>query len=520
MREVRRASPTSRRRAVSVAVIGLLLLLWSYSAAHTQDLPPPPSSADAAAFNPEVSALPPSPTIETDRLDDLEQRYAELRERLNAATSTKPAFPTAKITGFTQFDAAWYGQTRENIDTVGDAQDGAGFRRARLAVQGKAAAATAYQLEVDFATGGRPSFFDTYVEQSELPFVGNVRVGQFLQPFSVDAMSGFRQLPFLERSLPFLAFVPFRRIGVMAWDSMPDEMGTWGCSVFRTGGFNNAPVGDSRFATDIGDVGGYSFSTRLTRLLQYEGDPNLWQVGAGYNFGALAANDAIGSGTNGNAGSPRPFYQARTTPEFGPLGYSDLSSAFGMAVNSTPIFVDTGRYEANNFSLVGVETVYQNGPLSIQSEWMGVLVNSVAGPVYYHGAYGEVMYRLTGEHRAFNKQLGVLQNAVPRHDFISFNGERRGIVGWGAWEVAVRYSYVDLRNPDNLDGHYYDSATNTFTGSSHPGTGLLQDVTLGVTWFLNAHTKLQCNWIHAMLNNSAMGHSTAELAVLRVQADY
>ena len=172
-----------------------------------------------------------------------------------------------------------------------DAQDGTGFRRVRVAVQGKAAEFTNYQLEVDFANAGRPSFFDTYVEQENLPFLGAVRVGHFLQPFSVDALSGFRALPFLERSLPFLAFVPFRRTGIMSSNISEDEMSTFAFSLFRTGGYNNAPLGDSRFGTDFGDIGGYSFSTRATRLLWYEDKGcSLFQIGAAYDYSQLGAN--------------------------------------------------------------------------------------------------------------------------------------------------------------------------------------------------------------------------------------
>src|SRR5690606_28774348 len=116
--------------------------------------------------------------------------------------------------------------------------------------------------------------------------------------------------------------------------------------IFRTGGFNNAPIGDDRFATDFGDVGGVSFSARATHLLMYDemaDDRYLWHVGGGYDYSLLGANNAVGSGTPGNAGSPKPFYQARTTPEFGPLGYLELPSTFGPggAVNGTPPFVDT-----------------------------------------------------------------------------------------------------------------------------------------------------------------------------------
>jgi phosphate-selective porin OprO/OprP len=374
---------------------------------------------------------------------------------------------------------------------------------------------------VDFAAAGRPSFFDNYVEQDNLPFFGAVRAGQYLQPFSVDAMSGFRNLPFLERSLPFLAFVPFRRVGVQASNNSEDERTYWAYSGFRTGGFNNAPLGDSRFGTDFGNIGGYSFSTRITHLLIHEdGDCHLWHVGGAYDFSELGANDATGSGTAGNAGSPRPFYQARTGPEFGPLGFPENPQNFGSAVNSTPNFVDTGRYEAHSFNLFGLETVYQNGPFSAQAEWMATEVNSVVGPIFYNGAYGEVMYRLTGEHRPYDKKLAALKNIVPFNDFISFAKEGGGIRGWGAWEVAARWSFVDLKNPKSLNGHYYNSVTNTFTTTSNAGNGILNDSTLGVTWFLNSHTKWQFNWIHAFLNNVAKGKSQADLFVTRVQVDF
>ena len=452
------------------------------------------------------------------RLTDVEK---QLKKRDDADAKKANEFPTHKITGFLQLDSAYYSQSRKNMATVGDAQDGSGFRRARLAVNGKVAEFTSYQLEMDFAAAGRPSFFDNYVEQGNLPFFGDVRAGQFLQPFSVDAMSGFRNLAFLERSLPFLAFVPFRRVGVMASNATENDLTHWAYSVFRTGGFNNAPLGDSRFGTDFGDIGGYSFSTRVTHLLYYDEfaeDRYLWHVGISYDHSQLGANDATGSGTSGNAGSPKPFYQARTSPEFGPLGYPELASNFGSAANGTPLFVDTGRYQAKNFNLIGLETVFQAGAVSFQSEYMATVVESVVGPVFYQGAYVEAMYRLTGEHRVYDKKLASLKNPIPFADFIPLKSD--GIRGWGAWGVAARWSVVDLTNPAKLDGHYYDSASNKFTGTSKAGNGVLNDATLGLTWHLNAHTKVQFNWIHAMLDNKAKGFSTADLFVSRVQVDF
>lgn len=455
------------------------------------------------------------------KVSDLEKAA---KKRDESDKKKADAFPTFKITGFTQLDTAFYAQDSENRSVVGDAQDGTGFRRARLAVNGKVAEFTGYQLEMDFATAGRPSFFDCYVEQSNLPLLGTVRVGQFCQPFSVDALTGFRNLTFLERSLPFLALVPFRRVGISSSNLSDDELTALTVSVYRSGGFNNAPLGDDRFATDFGDVGGYAMSSRMTHLLYYDphaSDRYLWHVGGGYNYSRLGANDAFGSGLAGNAGSPRPFYQARTTPEFGTLGYSELGGGFGNAVNGTPSFVDTGRYEANSFNLFGLETVTQWGAWGLTSEYMATVVDSVVGPVVYQGGYTQLAYRLTGEHRVYDKRSASLGKLQPFTDFIPL--KRDGIRGWGAWEVAARYSIIDLTNPAALSGHYYNSATNSFTGSATSGAagnGVLQDTTLGLTWFLNVHTKVQGNWIHAMLDNTARGFSDADLFVSRVQVDF
>jgi phosphate-selective porin OprO/OprP len=466
---------------------------------------------------------------DTERMENLEQRFRSLESQLQAGApeveKKKETYPTFRVTGFLQLDSAWYSQDPLNIATVGNAQDGTGFRRARLAVLGKVAPKTLYQLEMDFATAGRPSFFDNYVEQEDIPILGAVRVGQYLQPFSVDAMSGFRNLPFLERSLPFLTFVPFRRVGVMASNNSEDELTYWAVSGFRTGGFNNAPMGDSQFATDIGNVGGYSVSGRLTHLLIYEdNDQEIWHVGGAYDFSSLGANNAAGSGTPGNAGGgPAPFYQAKSTPEFGPLGQVQNSQPFGSAVNFTPTFIDTGKYQAHSFNLMGAETVYQDGPFSAQAEFMATEVNSAVGPIWYTGAYTEFMYRLTGEHRPYDKKLAALKNVVPFKDFLSFGKEGGGVRGWGAFELAGRVSYVELRNPNSLSGHYYNSATNAFTASAASGAvgnGTLTDTTLGCTWFLNGHAKVQFNWIHAFLNNRAKGYSQADLFVSRVQVDF
>lgn len=446
------------------------------------------------------------------RLVDVEGKLKKRDENDKKEAEKKAAseYPSARITGFTQLDGCWFNQDPNSIATVGNGQDGVGFRRARFAFVGKVAEFTNYMFEFDFATAGHPSFFDVWVEQTNLPVLGNIRAGQYCQPFSVDALTGFRNLTFLERSLPFLAFVPFRRVGVMSYNSNEDQTRTWATSVFKTGGFLNAPLGDDRFATDIGDMGGYSFSTRATQLLYYDEPTDgryVWHVGGSFDYSRLTANTAAGSTTN------VPFYQARTTPEFGPIGNTEVSQNFGQAFAFTPVFVDTGRYRADSFNIYGLETVYQAGPLGFTSEFMATVVDSEVGPITYTGAYGQLAYRLTGENRVYDKKTGTLGKVIPYADFFSLTKGHRGFYGWGAWEIAGRWSYVNLNNPMALNPYYLN-------GTSNVGNGVLNDSTVGLTWFINAYTKVQFNWIHAMLNNKVRGHSDADLFVTRLQVDY
>ena len=219
----------------------------------------------------------------------------------------------------------------------------------------------------------------------------------------------------------------------------------------------------------------------------------------------------------------RAVLPGSTGPEFGPIGdgIDTAPATFGpvsyAGEHHPPNFIDTGRYQASSFNLLGAETVYQAGALSMQAEFMATEVNSVVGPIWYTGAYTEFMYRLTGEHRGYDKRLGALKSVIPFTDFIST--KRGGIHGWGAWEVAARLSYVDLQNPASLNGHY-------LSGTNNSGNGTLTDSTLGISWFLSAHTKMQTNWIHAWLDNTSTvggtthGYSQANFLVSRLQIDF
>ncbi len=415
-----------------------------------------------------------------------------------ASKPDAPEFPKIKISGFFHADAGWFGQDAASVDSVGDIQDGVGFRRARLQAVGSVAEFTNYSIEMDFATPGRPSFMDVWLEQTHLPVLGAARIGHFRQPITMDSYTSIRQLTFLERALPFQAFDPFRRTGVMAYDNSESERTSWQNSVYRTGGFMNAPLLDSRFGTDIGDVGGYAFATRLTHLLWYDECADgryLLHVGGHFNYSRNTGNDLDGD---------TPFYQARVIPEF----FVGDPAGGGAVAAGTPFFADTGRIASRDFEIYGVELAGQYGPAHFQSEYVVTTVDQIGGEtLFYDGAYAQVGYFLTGENRSYNRTFGAFDRVTPFEDFFSL--EHLGVCGWGAWEVAARLSYVNLHDPDAapLPGF-----------ASNPGR--LTDSTLGLNWYWNAHTKLQFNWIHCWLDNDAQGDSDTDIYAARAQVEF
>jgi len=387
------------------------------------------------------------------------------------ADAGKSAYPTIQLGGFFQVDAGWFYQDANNVATVGDIQDGADFRRARLNAHGDAWDNIGYMMEFDFAFPGRPNFMDVYVDIRQLPVLGNLRIGQWRQPFGMDGQTSVKDLTFLERGLPF-AFLPFRQVGIGFFDHSRDERITWAVSAFR--------FPTDAFGGNVGDSGGYALASRITILpIDSEDGAHLLHLGAAYSFGDPSNN--------------RVRY--RNQPEFfvSETGGADLVPA-GVP-SSVPPFVDTGPIFTNNFNLFAAEGGLTWGSFYMQSEAIAAVVNQQAGPdLAFSGAYAYAGYFLTGEVRPYNRTAGVFGRVKPLNHF----GSDGGI---GAWEVAARWSYIDL-NDENIRG------------------GRLNDITFGLNWYLNPRTKFQFNYIHAFLDNATTGDSEANVFALRGQIDF
>ncbi len=467
--------------SVAIVVIGSISSPPDCRAAHEQD-PTVFSCLDGVNTVPgqelasgnSIFALPltteyPSEPLNTEVVSASYQKLA--------ASKPTPTYPTVQLHGFFQADVGWFGQDAVNMASIaaingvpnGDLQDGADFRRARLSAGGDVAENIAYFMEYDFAQPGRPSFTDHIVDLRQ--FVGDAtfRLGYWRQPFSMDTLTSVKDLTFFERALPF-AFVPFRQIGLGLFNGAVQGDYTWAVSAIRS------PT--DFYGGNVGDNGGYGGVGRVTAVpWSADDDQRLLHVGGSYAI-IDPSNDVV---------------QYTDLPEFF-LGQTNIPANVvppGVP-NQTLPFVNTGPIPTQNYQIFGGELVLVNHSLYLQSESVYSHVNQIGGPtVDFWGAYARAGYFLTGEVRTYHRMTGVLGPVVPLSPYGTHSGS-------GAWEVAAQWSTIDL-NDGNVAG------------------GRMNNVTMGVNWYLNQHFKFQFAHIHAFLNSPGFGDSDADITAARAQ---
>jgi phosphate-selective porin OprO/OprP len=303
-----------------------------------------------------------------------------------------------------------------------------------------------------------PAPTDLWGQFKDLPVIGNVRVGNQKPLYSFEHMTSSRFLNFLERSLNFDAFVEgFNNgfaPGITVFDTFARKRGTWGVGLFK----NTRSIFGWNTGRNEAEVNG-----RLTLLPVYaENGRYLVHLGVGGAFRDL------------DDGQQR--HRARLDARNSPSAFS-------------PLIADTGLYFGSQQQLLIPEFVVVAGPWSFQSEYYGSWVQGASvplagggfdtlGTVYLQGVYGELHYFLTGEHREYDRNTGVFTRVVPRRPL---SWSRCGFTGCGAWQVAARYTYLDL-NDKAISG------------------GSIHDMTLGLNWFLNPNMKIQWNYFLAHRN--------------------
>lgn len=428
------------------------------------DAAPTTLSADQAALVARLDAF-------AERLEKLDNGLEDLDESLgktDAKASNKSLVTsgssksTMKVSGRIHLDA-WGFDTDDDpainqFNGGDDPENRLGFRRLRFGVAGTVKDNMVYKIEMEFAGGNDVEYRDAYLGWTDLPFLQEVLLGNQKRPYGLDHLNSSRYNVFMERPFVIEAFnEDARRLGLQSYGVSDDLAYNW-----RYGVFNQRNTQDE--GNYVGDHLQLQIAGRLANTFWYDETSN------GRGYGHLAIS---GSHADTSAG-PNSEARFRTRPE---------------ARTASTRWYDTGLINgADYYDLLGLEGVLNLGSVQLVGEYQVNQVNRIGfEDVQFDGGYVYASYFLTGEHMPWDRTSGTLDRPIPFQNFWMVERMDGGrSTGWGAFQVAARYSQADFSDQDIFGGE----------GKA---------MTIALNWWWNANARMQFNYINGHETNSKVG---------------
>jgi phosphate-selective porin OprO and OprP len=363
------------------------------------------------------------------------------------------------IFGLLQFDAGDYLGFHPDSPYVGPQQlsNGVNARRARFGVAGVVASDWAYAFVYD--AGNSSDATPKGLETAQIIWTGPRgtawELGYSSTYFTLDHSTSAADLLFLERASPSNIASSFNA------GSRSNAGARFFGDRYWVGAYFTGPaIGDSH--TQTGERFG-SFQRATVQALT--GDD--YSVHLGLDIDELLQAPTSGKGTpNTITLSDRPELRI------------DPTTFLNTGTIGTPLNPVTGGL------VIDIETAAAWRSLFWQGEYFHYQVDRSGLPnANFAGAYGEVSWTFTGEPHTYNPQAGSYRRVLPRRSFSLKDG------GWGAWEIALRFSYVDL-DSDYVIGELQSATPAAIVGGKQYG------YTVGLNWYPNDLIRLMLDFNH------------------------
>ena len=352
--------------------------------------------------------------------------------------------------------------------------NGVEVRRARIYTKGESFLLVPTDFKVELGVSGgfkfslndfylrfnRDKYIDYFGEHRYKPFrkylgLDNIQLGVFGAPMGLEAFGSAVDTTFMEPGSPSEAFAPGDRLGIQAAGSAWEKRLTWALGIFSLS--TNKDLGDA--SGSIGRVLGRV--TLLPWLDERANSPRFLHLGV--------------SGSYVYSGSEAIRYRSR------PESYL------------APEVVDTGDIESKKAFPYGLEGALVYGPYSLQAEYLHSRVDDDLGDrLNFWGGYVYGSWVITGESRPYERSTGTFRRILPQKSFYLKEGT------WGAWEVGVRFSHLDLN-----DGPILGGRMNILTG--------------GLNWSLNPFVRVMFNYLRQNISNAPEYDGVAHTFMLRFQ---
>lgn len=249
-------------------------------------------------------------------------------------------------------------------------------------------------------------------------------------------MTSSNNITFLERAL-VTAFKKQRNSGISIFNTVLDKKLIWAVGLFQN---------TDKFGNSIDE--GQNLTSRIVYLPYNDKEKNrLLHLGVAYS----------------NREPANEEFSIKSRPE----------------AHLAPAYINTGTItDASSSYMAGTEIAAIANRFGMQSEFITAGVDSDSGNFSFSGFYVETSLFLTDDHRTYSTSSGSFKSISPKRSFSSEKSNK----GSGAWQIALRYSYLDLTD-QGIAG------------------GILSDVTAGLNWYLNPATRISLNYTIANLEN-------------------
>ncbi len=383
------------------------------------------------------------------------------------------------IGGRMMVDTGWFSGNSNNI-AGSNYQNGSELHRFRIHMKGKVFHDFKYQFAYDF--GGKGTIKDAWIAYTglekmfDLPVPMIITVGNDKEPLGLEYINSSKYLTFMERGLT-QSLVPERAIGISL--KSHGELGEEGVWTFWGGWYGNDVNKDNRNIGKGGDkaLGSQAFAGRITLA------PIVTKTEV-LHFGASVEQRYYSASNNNLKFKARPE-QHRASNFTGQPAFTHV----------------------DNTTKFGLEASGVYGPFALQGEYMRAhVVNANPGGqnANFDAWYGFASWFVTGESRRYKKHEGAFTRVKPARPL--------GKGGWGALEMAYRYSYLDLSANGAAD---FPNPTNAVQG------GIRHNSTIGLNWYPNSTVKFMANyvWSHGTAKPTVVG-TNYNAFQLRAQIDF
>ena len=404
--------------------------------------------AVAPAETAEIAAVREDLELKTNEIKALQEHMAEAekvkitvdKKGLTAETADKDF--KFNIGGRIQTEANYtinsnyVGAKAFNKDEHISANDGTEFRRARIRLDGTFYKDWNFKSQIDFADNS-VAVKDMFLQYTGLGFM-SFTGGQQKQNFSQELLESSNDLMFTERSLMNVLNAPV---------------------VDRAIGLNLQSSAKKGYTAALGFYGD-TISPNKTLGNSYEG----WGINGRATYAPIEEKTkVVHLGIAGNYRQPNASNKITDKSLVYEYETDHMSNLF---------LIETPVNKVNNISMLGLEASGLYGPYSINSEYTHQWVSRKGDNdnLSFDGWYVDAAWTITGESRKYKH--GKFHRLSPKSPFSFKNGT------WGAFELATRYSAVDL-NSNNFKG------------------GSMSNINVALNWYFNDNVRLMADWIRA-----------------------